>query len=204
MLKLTPEDYPPGSAVRAQLEAAAKQDAALVERHEKRVSESAGKALRSEGKRPNRRLEDELQQALIKTADEYPMALLLDADKWPHLVRQTTLGNWLFHVPNGGFRGPKEAGILIGLGVRPGVWDLFLRLPVLRGGEFYGGLWMENKAGSNGLTDKQKKFGAESSAVGYAIAEIRTQQDFHTAVEAYLRSSSIVWQTRREDEQREG
>lgn len=37
--------------------------------------------------------------------------------------------SWLFHIPNGGGRSKREAGILKAMGVKPGVSDLFLPVP---------------------------------------------------------------------------
>lgn len=54
---------------------------------------------------------------------------------------QGKISAYLVHVPNGGYREPREAARLKSLGVRAGVSDLFLALPRLT----YHGLWIEMK-----------------------------------------------------------
>ena len=57
------------------------------------------------------------------------------------------------HIPNGGYRNPREAHNLKLQGVKPGVPDLFL--PVARGG--WHGLFIEMKRQKGGrLSDDQK------------------------------------------------
>lgn len=72
-----------------------------------------------------RHIEDDHAQALWRRAQLHPV------------TRQ-----YLYHVPNGGKRNPKEAARLAGQGVRPGVHDF--HLPVAAGQ--YIGLWIELKA----------------------------------------------------------
>ena len=48
----------------------------------------------------------------------------------------------IFHIPNGGWRSKSEAARLKAMGVKAGVSDLFLPIPV---GELHG-LWIEMKA----------------------------------------------------------
>lgn len=58
----------------------------------------------------------------------------------------------LFHIPNGGGRSKREAGILKAMGVKPGVSDLFLPVPVTGKGS---GLWIEMKADKGSVSDDQ-------------------------------------------------
>lgn len=56
---------------------------------------------------------------------------------------------WLFAIPNGGYRSKGEAGRLKAAGVKSGVPDMFL--PIKRGK--FSGLWIELKLSA---TDKKK------------------------------------------------
>lgn len=60
----------------------------------------------------------------------------------------------VFHIPNGGYRNPREAAKLKAQGVKPGVPDLCI--PVARGG--YHGLYIEMKVGKNKPTEHQEKW----------------------------------------------
>lgn len=60
----------------------------------------------------------------------------------------------LHHIPNGGSRNKAEAANLRRQGVKPGVPDLFLPVPV--GGEH--GLYIEMKFGSNKPTKEQREW----------------------------------------------
>jgi hypothetical protein len=61
---------------------------------------------------------------------------------------------WLHHIPNGGHRNKIEAARLKAAGVKSGVWDLFLPVPVGN----YHGLYIEMKVGTNALTKQQSEF----------------------------------------------
>lgn len=65
-----------------------------------------------------------------------------------HLRQRAAPGVFAFHVPNGGYRKPREAAILKGLGVTPGVPDIII---VFRG-HAYG---LELKAPGGRPTEKQ-------------------------------------------------
>lgn len=73
-------------------------------------------------------VEDDEQIALIKWARLY-------------LFRGEPLSDYLFHIPNGGKRSKVQGAIFKRLGVKAGVSDLFLPIPV--GGQ--PGLWLEMK-----------------------------------------------------------
>lgn len=60
---------------------------------------------------------------------------------------------WLYHVPNGGFRDARTAAKLKKEGVKPGYPDIGLDIP--RGG--YHGLRIELKRQSGGVLSKEQK-----------------------------------------------
>ena len=70
---------------------------------------------------------------------------------------------FMFHIPNGGYRNPKEAHFLKLDGVKPGVPDIML--PVARG--MYHGLFIELKAGKNKATKYQKMYIDYLNSAGY-------------------------------------
>ena len=70
----------------------------------------------------------------------------------------------LFHIPNGGGRSKREAGVLKAMGVRPGVSDLFL--PVPAGGKH--GLWLELKALGGAISTEQRVWLGEMEKNGYS------------------------------------
>lgn len=169
-----PEDYPEGSLVRKQLEAALD-------------NVTAGeKPARSGGGGKMGRPEQELQIELMGTAESWPLGLLLKAGVWPRWIRALTVGTFLYHIPNGGYRTAAEAGIMRAMGQKAGVWDLEFMLPVLRLGVLVPGAYLECKAGNNGLTEKQAYFGQRARALGYATYEIRSNREFQEAIEDYL------------------
>ena len=76
-----------------------------------------------------------------------------------HLRQRGASGLVWFHVPNGGQRGPVEAAIFTGLGVRPGVADLIL---LHRGRAFA----LELKTDRGRATAAQKQFLSDFRAAG--------------------------------------
>ena len=72
---------------------------------------------------------------------------------------------WMMHIPNGGYRKPREAARLKAEGVRAGVYDVLLPLPMPP----YNGLWLELKRsdGKGRLSPKQKEFKSDMEAKGY-------------------------------------
>jgi hypothetical protein len=69
-------------------------------------------------------------------------------------LQYPTLAPFIFHIPNGGSRNIVEAVKLKRMGVRRGVWDVFVNLP----SKNYCGLWIEFKSGKNKLTKEQEIF----------------------------------------------
>ena len=87
----------------------------------------------------------------------------------------------LHSIPNGGKRNVITASILKAEGAVSGVWDLHLTIP--RG--LLCGLFIEVKAGKNGLTVEQKAF-KESHKTEYAFAVCYSLEDFMRAIKEYL------------------
>lgn len=107
-------------------------------------------------------IEHEHQKALIAWA--YRVKLPKAADIEPG----STIGHYLFAVPNGGARGAREGARLKAEGVKAGVSDLVL--PIRRGG--FGGLILEMKAPGEKPTPKQRDWLARMARAGY-MAEWR-------------------------------
>lgn len=118
-------------------------------------------------KKPRKNEEDRIQAAFCRAF----------AVMWPRLWDARRL----HAIPNGGARNPVEGALKKRTGMRKGVWDL--HLTIARGK--YHGLWMECKAGSNGLTPEQIEF-QEEHAADYAFAVFRTVEEGLKAVAEYL------------------
>lgn len=91
---------------------------------------------------------------------------------------------WMYAVPNGGYRNPKEAAHLKAQGVKAGVADICLPLP--RGK--YHGLYIELKVGKNKPTEKQVEFLTAVSHAGYAAVVCYGAADAIDVISQYLRS----------------
>lgn len=81
---------------------------------------------------------------------------------------------WLHAIPNGGSRNIIEAGKMVAAGLRSGVWDTFLPLPIqTEWAKQYAGLYVEMKrekyrnAKNGGLTEDQIEFGEYAKKMGY-------------------------------------
>lgn len=85
---------------------------------------------------------------------------------WQHIQRRAVPKLVVFHVPNGGKRGPREARAFKAMGVVPGVSDFIL----LHAGKFFA---LELKAPGGRPTESQLEFLSQVSwAGGYsAICE---------------------------------
>ena len=72
---------------------------------------------------------------------------------------------WMMHIPNGGYRKPREAARLKAEGVKAGTFDIFLPLPMPP----YAGIFIEMKRsdGKGSLSKKQKEFKADMEENGY-------------------------------------
>ena len=116
--------------------------------------------------------EDEEQMALFTWANHMAMT-----GRLPELAR-------LFHVPNGGSRGPAEAGRFKAMGVKPGVPDVFLDVP--RGG--FHGLRIEMKRRNEGKVSKdQTDWINYYNANGYRAVVCYGWDEARMEIEDYLR-----------------
>lgn len=104
---------------------------------------------------------------------------------------QTALFEWaqyvpelryMFAVPNGGKRNPREAKNLKLQGVKAGVPDICLPLP--KGG--YHGLYIEMKVGNNKPSEKQREYINYLASVGYAVDVCWDFEDAKACIEHYI------------------
>lgn len=103
--------------------------------------------------------------------------------QWVHFAEaQYPALRWLYAVPNGGKRSAVTAAILRLEGVRAGVPDLVLPVPV----EPYHGLYLEMKHGRNRPTDKQREWLRGMAGMGHAVAVAYSYEEAREKIERYL------------------
>ena len=90
-----------------------------------------------------------------------------------------------FAIPNGGKRNIITATKMKAEGVRPGVPDWHLPVPV--GG--YSGLWIEFKFGKNKLSDNQRDYIGLLEKSRHVVAVCYTSEEATRAVIGYLNST---------------
>lgn len=117
---------------------------------------------------------------IIPTEDAEQIVVInwaaLAKGKWPEL-------ELLFHIPNGGKRGKREATRFRDMGVKAGVPDLFL--PVPRGK--YAGLFLEMKRRKGGVVSpEQKKWIAALRERGYAAEVAQGGWEAVEIIKAYM------------------
>lgn len=177
---------------RRQIEAAQKAQPTRLEARERAAGQRAGR----------QHPEEDLQRTVIAWADLTPLYTFMRAhwDEWAVIVECGKVGQYLIHVPNGGHRSAAEAGIFKAIGVRAGVADLFLHLPVRRPDEIRAGLWIELKApgGRGKESDHQAAFAARCRAVGYDCVLADSLDWVQDAIEEYLRAARPLLTTKGE------
>ena len=89
----------------------------------------------------------------------------------------------VFHIPNGGYRNPREAARLKAQGVKAGVPDLMVPVP---NGECHG-LFIEMKAGNNKPSDKQLRWLSILEENGYRATVCWGADEAIAEIRAYLR-----------------
>lgn len=82
----------------------------------------------------------------------------------PDIEPGSFIADYLFSIPNGGIRSPREAARLKAEGVKAGVVDIFL--PIKRNG--FSGMWLEMKAPKKKPTKKQAQWLEKMRKAGYA------------------------------------
>jgi len=100
----------------------------------------------------------------------------------------------LYHaIPNGGSRHVLEAIKMVGAGLRKGVWDTFLPVPIqTEWAKMYAGLYIEMKEESKrtkkdgGLTAEQIEFGAFAVKMGYYCKVCYNWMEARDTLIAYL------------------
>lgn len=126
---------------------------------------------------PSRDLESQEQQALIEWAK-----LQAVPSHIPGVLPGEKVIDFLFAIPNGGARSKATAGKLKAEGVKAGVWDLQLALPIGR----THGLWIEMKAGKNTLTDEQRAWRDRMQRVGFKCVVCWSFEEARNAIEEYI------------------
>ncbi len=89
---------------------------------------------------------------------------------------------WLFHIPNGGSRHIAEASKLKAMGVKSGVSDLFLPIPIWT----KHGLWIELKKLKGVVSEDQSDWLDEMARRGYATRVCFSWQEARDAILEYL------------------
>jgi hypothetical protein len=88
----------------------------------------------------------------------------------------------VFAVPNGGYRGKREAGRLKAEGVKAGIPDIVVPIP--RGG--YGSLFIEMKRPGGRISPAQKAMMSKLAAVGNRCVVCYSHQEAIGALCSYL------------------
>ena len=102
--------------------------------------------------------------------------------EWAALNRGRLPGiEWMYHVPNGGSRNATEAARLKAQGVKAGVPDICLPVPM---GQYHG-LYIELKAGKNRPTERQLAWMRALSSLGYAVRVCYGWQDAAQTILSY-------------------
>jgi hypothetical protein len=110
-------------------------------------------------------------------------------------VEQICLFNWaeymagqhpvlslMYHIPNEGKRSPSTGARMKKMGLKAGVPDICLPVPV----SGFHGLYIELKAGKNTTTDKQDEWLDALKKQGYATAVCRGWEQAATVITKYL------------------
>lgn len=88
----------------------------------------------------------------------------------------------LFAIPNGGHRSKATAGILKAEGVRRGVADLFLAIPIMG----MAGMFIEMKFKKGKQSAEQVEFQKQVQGVGYKYVVCASEEHFQEIITTYL------------------
>lgn len=94
----------------------------------------------------------------------------------------------LFHVPNGGKRNAAEAARFKAMGVKAGVPDLCLPVPM----NGYAGLYIEMKYGKNKPTDTQEMWIGALRQQGYKVVVCYGGMEATKELETYLQGVRTI------------
>lgn len=94
----------------------------------------------------------------------------------------------LHHIPNGGKRNKAEAARFKAMGVKAGVPDLFLPVPM----NGYAGLYIEMKYDKNKPTDNQKEWIKALKENGYKVEVCWSGEAATRELEAYLQGTPTI------------
>jgi len=115
---------------------------------------------------------------MIKLSEHQEQCLLIN---WFRL-QYKQYSKHLFSIPNGGSRHIVTAVNLKAEGVLAGVSDLFLMIPK---GEYHG-MFIEMKAKTGSVSEKQKEFMAAASSMNYLAVVCYGFDEAKTAITNYL------------------
>lgn len=107
---------------------------------------------------------------------------IVDWWKFAYVTLKADHESVLFHVPNGGARGKREAAILQAMGVRAGIPDLIL-LQVRQG---FGALLLECKAPTGTTRPEQKELCEIFLNGGYLVAVVRSFEAAEAIITDYM------------------
>lgn len=96
--------------------------------------------------------------------------------------KNSTVGKYLHHSPNGGFRNKAEAARFKRMGTQPGFPDLFLFIA----NEVFKGLFIELKSGTNKVTLIQEDMHRRLEEEGYRVVVCYSRQAVINAIKNYL------------------
>lgn len=128
--------------------------------------------------------------------------------EWANTIRYggafgMQLGNFLIAIPNGGKRKITEAIRFKKEGVKKGVSDLFLAIPIVislvdmktfssvEGFSKVSGLWLEVKTKNGKVTEEQSQWGDNMMLMGYRFEIVRSIDEGIQAIKDYLGMSHI-------------
>lgn len=99
-------------------------------------------------------------------------------------VKRVRIDDYLFSIPNGGYRKAFEAFNLIRSGVKSGVSDMFFAYP----SNNYHGLWLEIKTPNSRskLTKSQQEWIDRMNDIGYKAIVIRSLDEFINEIRSYI------------------
>lgn len=122
----------------------------------------------------------------LKRGEDTEQMGVIDWANW-NLQRFPEL-KMLYHVPNGGKRNPAEAARFKAMGVKAGVPDLCLPVPM----NGYAGLYIEMKYSNNKPTAAQKEWIKNLKEYGYKVTVCYGGTEATAELEAYLQGSRTI------------